>query len=83
MLARALRFFEARHVFTQDNVSPASITTNAPNHALDRLAEFKLVFDLCSPSMEEVNHLWGTLGGKQYPFAMYNLRMLELKFAAK
>ena len=82
MLSRALRFFQARHVFTQDDVLPASITTNAPNNALDRLAEFKLVFDLYSPSMEEVNHLWGTLGGKQYPFAMYNLRMLELKFAA-
>jgi hypothetical protein len=32
--------------------------------------------------MEEVNHLWGTLGGKQYPFALYTLRMLELKFKA-
>jgi hypothetical protein len=32
--------------------------------------------------MEEVNHLWGTLGGKQYPFVLYVLRMLDLKFKA-
>ena len=32
--------------------------------------------------MEEVNHLWGTLGGKQYPFVLYTLRLLELKFKA-
>jgi hypothetical protein len=32
--------------------------------------------------MEEVNHLWGTLGGKQYPFVLYLLRMLDLKFQA-
>jgi hypothetical protein len=30
--------------------------------------------------MEEVNHMWGTLGGKQYPFAMFNLRLVDLKF---
>jgi hypothetical protein len=32
--------------------------------------------------MEEVNHMWGTLGGKQYPFVMYMMRMLDLKFRA-
>ena len=32
--------------------------------------------------MEEVNHLWGTFGGKQYPFVMYTLRLLDLKFRA-
>lgn len=49
-------------------------------NALDRLTSFKLIFDLYSPSMEEVNHLWGTLGGRQYPFALYVMRMLDLKF---
>jgi hypothetical protein len=82
VLSRALRFFQSQHVFTQDSVAPSSITTSAPTNALDQLEEFKLIFDLYSPSMEEVNHMWGTLGGKQYPFAMYNLRMLELKFRA-
>ena len=51
-------------------------------NALDQLEEFKLIFDLYSPTMEEVNHLWGTLGGKQYPFVLYVLRMLDLKFKA-
>ena len=46
------------------------------------LETFKLIFDLYSPTMEEVNHLWGTLGGKQYPFVLYTLRLLELKFKA-
>ena len=32
--------------------------------------------------MEEVNHLRGTLGGKQYPFVVYVMRMLDLKFKA-
>lgn len=82
MLSRAIRFFQSRNVFTQDDVSPSSITTNAPENALDRLDSFKLIFDLYSPSMEEVNHLWGTLGGKQYPFVIYMMRMLDLKYSS-
>lgn len=82
VLSRAIRFFQFRNVFTQDNVAPESITKNAPGNPLDQLESFKLIFDLYSPSMEEVNHLWGTLGGKQYPFVLYMLRMLDLKFKA-
>ncbi len=82
MLSRTIRFFQFKNVFDQDSVAPASVTTNAPANALDQLESFKLIFDLYSPSMEEVNHLWGTLGGKQYPFVLYTLRLLELKFRA-
>ena len=82
MLSRAIRFLQSRNVFDQASVAPASLTTNAPANALDQLATFKLIFDLYSPTMEEVNHLWGTLGGKQYPFVMYTMRLLELQFKA-
>jgi hypothetical protein len=80
VLSRTLRFFQSKNVFTHDNVAPASITLNEPANVLDRLETFKLIFDLYSPTVEEVNHLWGTLGGKQYPFALYMMRMLDLKF---
>ena len=82
VLSRAIRFFQFKNVFTQDNVEPLSITVNRPDDPLDRLESFKLILDLYSPTMEEVNHLWGTLGGKQYPFVLYMLRMLDLKFKA-
>jgi len=78
-LSRAMRFFQQNNVFTQDDVDPNSISDPTVDE-LDRLESFKLIFDLYSPSMEEVNHLWGTLGGKQYPFVLYILRMLDLKF---
>lgn len=80
MLSRAIRFFQFRNAFDQDSVAPSSLTANAPSNVLDQLETFKLVFDLYSPTMEEVNHLWGTLGGKQYPFVLYTLRFLDLKF---
>lgn len=80
VLSRAIRFFQFRNSFDQNSVTPASLTTNSPSNVLDQLETFKLVFDLYSPSMEEVNHMWGTLGGKQYPFVMYNVRLAELRF---
>lgn len=81
VLSRGIRFFQFKNVLTQDNVDPSSITTSAvPINPLDQLQEFKLIFDIYSPTLEEVNHLWGTLGGKQYPFVLYIMRMLDLKF---
>jgi len=81
-LSRAIRFFQFKNVFTQNNVAPGSITQGLPVNPLDQLESFNLIFDLYSPTMEDVNHLWGTLGGKQYPFVLYMLRLLELKFKA-
>lgn len=80
MLSRAIRFFQATPLFTETSVDPASITDNAPLNVLDRLSAFRLAFELCSPTLEEINHLWGTLGGKQYPFVLYTMRALELRF---
>jgi hypothetical protein len=77
-LSRALVFFQFRNVFTHENVDPQSITDGAPVNDLDRLVEFKLIFNLWSPTLEEVNDMWGMLGGKQFPFALYSIRMLEL-----
>ena len=57
-------------------------TSRVPINPVDKLESFKLIFDLYSPTLEEVNHLWGTLGGKQYPSVLYKLRMLELQFKA-
>jgi len=82
VLSRAICFFQHKNVFNQDNVSPNAISLNAPTNPLDQLVSFKLIFDLYSPSMEEVNHLWGTLGGKQYPSVWFMLRMLDLQFKA-
>ncbi len=81
-LSRVLTFFQSRNVFTQDNVAPASLNPGWPMNDLDRLTEFKLILDLWSPTLEEVNDMWGMLGGRQYPFALYSLRMVELKLAA-
>lgn len=81
-LSRAILFFQHRNAFTQDDVHPQSLVDGAPGNDLDRLSTFRLSFALWSPSFEEVNDLWGMLGGKQFPSALYSMRMLELQFRA-
>lgn len=81
-LSRGIRFFQSKNVFTPDTVAPATLLAAQPLGALDRLETFKLILDIYSPSLEEVNHLWGTLGGKQYPHVLYMLRLLDLRFEA-
>lgn len=41
--------------------------------------QFKIVLELFSPNFEEVNHIWGTLGGKMYPNIIYIMRVTEVK----
>lgn len=75
-LSRSLAFFQGKNVFTHLN------SVNVPEslvEPVDRMTEFKMCVDLLSPTFEETNHLWGTLGGKQVPFAVYGIRVTEVQ----
>lgn len=75
MLTRTIRFFQSKSLFSQETITPLSLLINAPSNALDRLESLKFIFEMYSPTIEETNHVWGTLGGKHYPFALYRLRI--------
>ena len=34
--------------------------------------------ELYTLTFEQINHLWGSLGGRQIPFAMYKLRLVAV-----
>ncbi|TVR38446.1 MAG: DUF4255 domain-containing protein [Bacteroidia bacterium] len=69
-LSHVITFFQGKHIFTRQN----SVTQ------VDGLPEaFKIVLDLQTLTMEQVNYLWSTLGGKQHPFACYKARILQLE----
>jgi len=41
--------------------------------------KIQLIFELYTLTFEQINHLWGSLGGKQIPFAMYKARLLKIQ----
>ncbi len=78
-ISRIVSFFQAKSVFTQENTAP--IISNIDVPPTERMEEFKLLLEMYSPSFEEQNHIWGTLGGKQIPAVMYLARLVEIKRA--
>ncbi len=69
-LSAVLRFFQAKNIFNQKN---------SKSTVIDNLDDFHIIVDLFSPTFEQVNYLWSTLGGKQHPFALYKLRLVIME----
>ena len=70
-LTQVLTFFQGRNNFNLGGSSgiPQSISP---------AADISLRMDLMSPSLEEVNNLWGALGGKQIPSVIYRGRLVMI-----
>ena len=66
-LARTVQCFQQKPVFT---------AANAPTDGAAAV-RLRVAVNLHSPSFEQLSQLWGTLGGKQVPFVLYNLRVAE------
>ncbi len=43
-------------------------------------SDIELTLELVSQTFEQINHMWGTLGGKQFPHLLYKARVTELEF---
>ncbi len=74
-LSLVIRFFQGRNFFTIAS-SPWPMDPTAISEDLLRL---KITAELYTLTFEQINHLWGTLGGKQMPFVMYKIRLVEIK----
>ena len=67
-IGKVIRFFQKTNVF----VAGSTVTTMPPGIE-------KLVFEFCTLSLEQQNHLWGMLGGKQLPCVMYKVRLISVQ----
>lgn len=65
-LAYIIQFFQYQNVFT-----PVS------HPALEEKTE-KLIVDLYTLNFEQINHLWGTMGGKYIPSVLYKVRQITI-----
>lgn len=69
-LTHAITFFQGKNIFTKQNSTTQ--VEGLPDH-------FRIILDLHSLTLEQVNFLWSTLGGKQHPFVCYKVRILQLE----
>lgn len=84
-LSLVLQFFQAKKSFTIQNSPFSKISSDDPNKTEDDWItnelrdELKLNVELYTLTFEQINHLWGSLGGKQVPFAMYKVRLIKIQ----
>lgn len=72
-LSLVIQFFQNKKIFTLNN-SPNTSFGNDPN-----MENLKIIMDLYTLTFEQINHLWGSLGGKQVPFVMYKARLVQIE----
>lgn len=68
LLSHIVEFFQGKSTFNNQN-SPT---------AKEGMNTFKITLDLYSPTFEQANYLWSTLGGKQFPYVLYKMRIVEV-----
>jgi len=72
-LSKIIEFFQTKNVFTQNNSSyPDNIFIYNPTDY------FKFSMELYTPNFEDLNYIWGTLGGRQFPSALYKLALVSI-----
>lgn len=77
-LSRVIQFFQSKSVF---NLKNAPVFQNGPEPPSSQLSDLQLIVSIYTMTFEQINHLWGSLGGKQLPFVMYKMRMVILQDA--
>ncbi|MDX2361894.1 MAG: DUF4255 domain-containing protein [Crocinitomicaceae bacterium] len=73
-ISKIIEFFQGQRVFTPANTIYLSDSMDFVN-----LGNFKIYADLYTPSFEELNYIWGSLGGKQLPSVLYKFRIVQLE----
>lgn len=71
-ISKTIEFFQGKRTFTSEN------TVYEPKEDFDVLGQFKLIVELHTPTFEELNYVWGTLGGRQLPSVIYKIQLVEI-----
>lgn len=74
-ISKVIACFQAKNTFTVPNT--AITLGEYSNKSFSK--NLRLQLELYSMTFEQLNHLWGTLGGKQYPSVMYKVRLIEIE----
>jgi hypothetical protein len=76
-LSYVILFFQGRNSFSVSTLAQPLAGIDDPATDPD-LLKMKVTLELYTLTFEQVNHLWGSLGGRQIPFVMYKLRLVVL-----
>jgi hypothetical protein len=73
-LSYIIQFLQSKNFFS----SASSVSGGGIDLSADDVSDLKFTLELYTMTFEQINHLWGSLGGRQMPFAMYKLRLVSI-----
>jgi len=81
-LSQVVEFFQGKSSITiqnspMGNLLPEAI--NTVNPVSPELQDICINMEMVSMTFEQINYLWGSLGGKQLPFVLYKAHVIPIK----
>lgn len=73
-LSYIIQFVQSRNSFS----TSSSVAANTLDLSQSDVSELEFTLELYSLTFEQINHLWGSLGGRQVPFAMFKMRLVAI-----
>lgn len=73
-LSYIIQFLQGKNSFS----SSSSIFGGSLDLSNDVITQLRFTLELYTLTFEQINHLWGSLGGRQMPFVMYKLRLVAI-----
>jgi hypothetical protein len=71
-ISYVIQFLQSKNTFTY-NSSVSGDRATDPD-----VLDLRFTMEIYTLTFEQLNHLWGSLGGRQIPFVMYKLRLIAL-----
>jgi len=73
-LSYIIQFLQGKNSFS----SSSSVLGGSIDLSNDNVTDLRFTLELYTLTFEQINHLWGSLGGRQMPFVMYKLRLVAI-----
>jgi len=73
-LSYIIQFLQSKNSFSSASTTAAGTL----DYTDPDIADLRFTLELYTLTFEQINHLWGSLGGRQVPFAMYKLRLVAI-----
>lgn len=73
-ISKIIEFFQGKKLFNQSNT-----VFDRNSTAMNDVENFCFTVELYTPTFEELNYIWGTLGGRQLPSALYKVSMIQIE----
>ncbi len=75
-LSLVIEFFQSNRVFTN---TLSQVISDSEETSEVQIPFMRLQVELYTLTFEQLNHLWGSLGGKQVPSVMYKVRLVRIQ----